>query len=74
MARYGLTWRRRNDNAKKSVESLILPLASFLAELRKFRMHHSKPSDSKYGKFGLFNTFNVDQVPLPFASADPRTV
>jgi hypothetical protein len=74
MARYGLTWRRRNDNAKKSIESLTLPLAAFLSTLRKFRMRHSKPTDTKYGKFGLFNTFNVDQVPLPFASADPRTV
>jgi hypothetical protein len=74
MGRYGLTWRRRNDNAKAGVDTLVQPLATFINELRKFRMQNPKGGDSKYGKYGVYNTFNVDQVPLPFASADPRTL
>jgi hypothetical protein len=78
MARYKLTWRRRNDNAKASIESLVGPCANFITSLRKFRMQHpaadSESETAKYGAFGLHNSFNVDQVPLPFASADPRTI
>jgi hypothetical protein len=73
MARHGLTWRRRNDNAKVGVEKLVVPLAHFINDLRLYRMRHPS-TDRRWGKYGLCNTFNVDQVPLPFASSDPRTL
>jgi hypothetical protein len=74
MGRYGLTWRRRNDNAKIPVSSLVGACANFITKLRKFRLLHPKGTDTKFGAFGPYNTFNVDQVPLPFASSDPRTL
>ena len=37
-------------------------------------MNNPLDSDQVYGKYGLYNTFSVDQVPLPFASCDPRTI
>jgi hypothetical protein len=77
MGRYGLTWRRRNDNAKKSTASLVGPMSRWINRLRLYRLNHpttDPATDTKFGKFGLNNTFNVDQVPLPFASADPRTL
>jgi hypothetical protein len=74
MGRYGLTWRRRNDNAKVPISELVKPCANFITKLRKLRILHPKASDSKFGAFGPSHTFNVDQVPLPFASADPRTL
>jgi hypothetical protein len=73
MARHGLTWRRRNDNAKLGVDKLVGPLAHFINDLRLYRMQHPS-TDRRWGKFGEHNTFNVDQVPLPFASSDPRTL
>lgn len=86
MGRYCLTWRRRNDNATKSVDELIPSVAKFINDLRAFRLSNPyRPSvlvdrnppsvfDLKYGLYGPYNTFDVDQVPLPFASADPSTL
>ena len=39
-------------------------------------MQHPTAENVKYayGLFGLYNSFNADHVPLPFASADPRTI
>ena len=38
-------------------------------------MANPSPDDKVYGKYGLRNTFSVpDQVPLPFASCDKRTI
>ena len=34
MGRYGIVWRRRNDNAKKGVAELLLPVAAFINDLR----------------------------------------
>jgi hypothetical protein len=83
MGRYRLTWRRRNDNATKSVDELMPSVAKFINDLRALRV--SKPSvlvdnnpatlfDVRYGMYGPYNTLDVDQVPLPFASADPSTL
>ena len=74
MGRYGLKWRRRNDKSKRSTESLIRALAAFINALRAFRLRHPSDLDPAWGNFNCSNTFNVDQVPLPFASADPRTL
>ena len=82
MGRYGLTWRRRNDNARKSTESLLPGLVGFLNDLRLYRVKHPRPAldeekeneDEVYGLFGPENTLNVDQVPLPFSSTDPVTL
>ena len=74
MGRYGLKWRRRNDKSKRSTESLIRALAAFIIALRAFRLRLPSDLDPAWGKFNCSNTFNVDQVPLPFASADPRTL
>ena len=37
-------------------------------------MNNPSDTDPVFGKFGTSNTFNVDQVPLPFTSSDPRTL
>ena len=74
MGRYGLTWRRKNDNAKLGVEKLVDPCAKFINQLRCLCLRNKSAADGKFGKFGVSHTFNVDQVPLPFASSDPRTL
>ena len=74
MGRYGIVWRRRNDNAKKGVAELLVPVAAFINELRAFRRANPDDVDLVFGEFGEYNTFDVDQVPMPFASSDPRTL
>jgi hypothetical protein len=74
MGRFGIVWRRRNDKASKSVEELISPLAAFINRVRKLRRLNPSSDDLVFGKYGLYNTLNVDQVPLPFASTDQRTL
>ena len=85
MGRFRLTWRRRNDNAVKGVKDLVPDVAKFINDLRALRVQN--PSvlvgdmagpldefDTKYGKYGPYNTLDVDQVPMPFVSADPCTL
>jgi hypothetical protein len=93
MGRWRITWRRRNDNAKKSAAELMPAVAKFICRLREFR--HDHPSalvgdlpplprwaetdprhnfTATYGEFDPYNTLNVDQHPLPFASTDPCTL
>lgn len=87
MARFGITWRRRNDNATKSAAQLMPSVANFINDLRAFRVDSPSvlvgdldavPSEdgfaARFGKYGPYNTFNVDQHPLPFASCDPCTL
>jgi hypothetical protein len=75
MARYGLCWRRRNDKATKSVTELVKPVATFINLLRRVRMRSVRANTCKrYGQYDLLHTFNVDQVPMPFANGDPRTL
>jgi hypothetical protein len=57
-------------------------VAKFINDLRALRV--ANPSllvgdnrtnfDDIFGKYGPYNTYNVDQHPLPFASADPCTL
>lgn len=76
MARHKLTWRRRNDNALKSADKLAPQVQKFIKELRALRKSRPDPNNvnSIWGIFGPKNTFNVDQVPLPFASSSKRTI
>jgi hypothetical protein len=87
MARFRITWRRRNDNATQSAAQLMPRVADFINDLRAFRVEHpsmlvgdldAPPSadsfPARYGKYDPYNTFNVDQHPLPFASCDPCTL
>jgi hypothetical protein len=74
MARHHLCWRMRNDNALKSAEQLAHGVQKFIKELRRLRAEHPDQNDQVWGKFGPRYTFNVDQVPLPFASTQKRTI
>jgi hypothetical protein len=72
-ARYGLRQRRKNDNAKKPLKTLIPEVALHINQLRKFRRSHPAERCETWGKFGPRETLNVDQVPMAFASSDGRT-
>ena len=74
MGRHGIVWCRRNDNAKKGVAELYKPVGEFINKLRAYRRAAPDEDDSVFGKFGELTTFNVNQVPMPFASSDPRTL
>jgi hypothetical protein len=74
MGRYGLKFRRRNDTATKPTAELIPRLCSFINKLRILKIRNPAPGNSKHGKYNTFSVLNVDQVPLPFASNDPRTI
>jgi hypothetical protein len=60
MGRWRITWRRRNDNAKKSAAELMPAVTKFICRLREFR--HDHPS-----------ALVGDLPPLPrWAETDPR--
>jgi len=76
LARHGMCWRRRNDKATVSVDKLVLPVARFISDLRKLRLSTvgQVGASPEYGMYDHYRTLNVDQIPLPFASADVRTI
>jgi hypothetical protein len=74
MGRFGLKFRRRNDTATKPTAELIPRVCSFINKLRILRIRNSTPSNPIHGTYNTRTTVNVDQVPLPFASNDPRTI
>lgn len=49
-------------------------MCDFITKLRAYRRAAPDEDDSVFGKFGELTTFNVNQVPMPFASSDPRTL
>jgi hypothetical protein len=73
MARHGLVWRRKNDNSPVSTAELLPTVADFCNKLRQLRMKNPRGNDP-WGRFSPRNTYDVDQVPLPFASCYPRTL
>lgn len=73
MARFNLVFRRRTNKKSRSLRDLAPRMLRFLNELRQMRVE-SKEVNPKYGKFGLYNTLNADQVPLAFANDDPITI
>ena len=73
MARFNLVFRRRTNKKNRSLRDLAPRMLRFLNELRQMRVE-SKEVDAKFGKFGLYNTLNADQVPLAFANDDPVTI
>jgi hypothetical protein len=74
MSRHNLVWRRRNDNAKASAEELAPAVAMFINRIRALRMSRPDDDDLRFGQFGPQRTYDVDQVPLPFASTNTRTL
>ena len=72
MGRYGLTLRRKNDNASKSIDQLLPHYIKFVNGVRLLRCDNPDASDpaQSYGLFGPWNTLNVDQVPLCIAEPD----
>jgi len=73
MVRYHLVFRRKNDNATKSLDELLPSVATFINHLRVLRINNPGDDEaSPHGKFGPRNSYNLDSVPMPFASAVPE--
>ena len=65
----------RNNKKEKSVAELASSVCNFISTIRALRVTSLDPSLSrKWGKWGPRVIYNVDQVPLPFASDSPVTL
>jgi hypothetical protein len=89
MKRHRLCWRRRNNNKSKSVKELLPRVLRFISYLRRVRRQEKRAQEEeieddgidecdescrKWGQFCPHTTFNVDQVPMPFANDDEITM
>ena len=68
---------RRNNKKEKSVAELAQSVCHFINTVRALRVSSVSADDessSKWGKRKPRLIYNVDQVPLPFASDSPITL
>lgn len=75
MKRHNIVFRRRNNKKEKSVAELAPSVCNFISTVRALRVSSLAEAVSpKWGKWGPRVIYNVDQVPLPFASDSPTTL